>query len=290
MKKNTLALAFSLFVLAGCSDAKASLKDANTALVKVGNTSITKGDIFPALMTQSGMDTVITNARREICNLEIEVTDDIKQEAQNSLEQMKQMYGENFTAYLESIKSTEEDYLNQSVIPSLQASKLPEKYINDNFDEIAEAQQPVKAIVLTFDTEENANAALGALKDGSANAEEIAVQYQLTESGKEMLVTLNDTSYESTVTSVIRSASPEDGWAMIPGSDSSIYLVKIVENQVENMKDEIIEKLASDSGIQDEALAFYFKKYNFKVYDIDLYNAIKETYPTYLGIDSAESK
>ena len=71
---------------------------------------------------------------------------------------------------LEAQGMTEDDYVNELLIPSLQSEKLVGKYIEEHFDEITAAYDPIQATVLTFTTEDDAKAALSALRDGSKDA------------------------------------------------------------------------------------------------------------------------
>ena len=84
-------------MLVGCSDASAKLSDSSTAIFSVGNKTITKGDMFTTMETMSGADTAINDATSTISSLEVEVTDDIKSQAEDTLSTYKSMYGDTFT-------------------------------------------------------------------------------------------------------------------------------------------------------------------------------------------------
>lgn len=51
MKKLVL-LALGALLLAGCSDARASLKDPKTAVFSVGNQTLTKGDMYNFMLAR----------------------------------------------------------------------------------------------------------------------------------------------------------------------------------------------------------------------------------------------
>ncbi|MBR2828960.1 MAG: hypothetical protein IKE68_00245, partial [Solobacterium sp.] len=176
MNTKKLIMASALLVgLCGCTDAQAKLKDSSTAVMAVGSQNITKGEIYSVMSSAYGAGVVINDALARICAAEVEVTDEMRAEAEGSLESMKALYGESLQNYLESSSMTEEDYINEVILPGLQADELPKRYIADNYDALAEKYHPVQATVLDFTSEEDANAALGALRDGSKNAEEAAV-------------------------------------------------------------------------------------------------------------------
>lgn len=285
MKKTNLLLASLLLVtpLAGCSDASAKLKDGSTVLFKIGSTKVTKQDLFGLMNSTAGASTVISNATKIICENEIEVTDDMKADAQTTLDSYKSMYGDTFNSYLQQYSMSEEDYLNENLIPSLQAEKLTEAYIEAEWQKVTELYEPVMATVLDFTDQDLAQAALSALKDGSKSAEEVSNENGCSKDGKSSLYTLNDTDLDSTVMSVITNGTPDDGWSLIPTtSGDKVYLVHVDDNNPDNYRDTVISTLSSASNVSSDATTYFFKKYNFCIYDITVYNAIKSDYPDYL--------
>ena len=121
MKKTNLIMASALLVgLCGCTDAQAKLKDSSTAVMAVGSQNITKGEIYTVLSSAYGANAVINDAVSRICAAEVEVTDEMRTEAEGSLESMKALYGDSFLNYLESSGMSEEDYLNEVILPGQQ--------------------------------------------------------------------------------------------------------------------------------------------------------------------------
>lgn len=286
MKNNTRLLLASLLLitpLAGCSDAQANLKDGGTVLLKVGKEKITKENLFQLMNSTAGASTVIANATKAISEQEVEVTDDMKDNAQNTLDSYKSMYGDTFTTYLEQNNMSEEDYLNRNLIPSLQAEKLTELYIEQNWDNVIELYEPVKATVLEFEDKDSAQSALSALKDGSRTPQEAASENSSTSTGESKLYTLDDTDLDSTVSSVITGGTPDDGWSLVPTtSGDKVYLIRIDDNDPENYRDEVIETLSGKSNVSSDATTYFFKKYGFHIYDITVYNAVSADYPDYM--------
>ena len=290
MKKTVISVSALILLLSGCSDASAKLSDSSTVLMTVGNESITKGEVYSLLNNVSGGSTVINDAMKVICDLEVEVTEDMQTSAQNTYDMYAVLYGDSFTSYLDSYGYTEETYISDVLIPSLQQDELPTKYVEQNFDALVEQYQPVQAIVLTFTTEEDKNTALSELNDGSKTAEEVASEFSLTESGTAEIFTIDDTSYDTSVTSLIRSSTADDGWQEVALEDGSAwYLVKVVETDATAIQDAVTEKLASLSDVQTDATVYFLKKYNFHVYDITVYNQIQESNPDYLVQDATEA-
>ena len=165
--KYLIVSAFAALLLAGCSDASAKLKSANDVVMTVGSATITKGEIYNAMAVSSGGSQIASDAKNAIAKAEIEVTDEIKESAQSTLDLYSSLYGDSFATMLETSGMTQEEYLNDYLIPSLQGEKLVDKYIDEHFDEIAAAYDPVQTTILTFTAKEDAEAALASLRDGS---------------------------------------------------------------------------------------------------------------------------
>lgn len=285
MKNTKLLLASILLItpLAGCSDAQANLKDGSTVLIKVGKEKITKETLFQLMNSTSGAATVIADATKTISSAEVEITDEMKENAENTLASYKSMYGDTFNSYLEQNNMSEDDYLNKNLIPALQAEKLPELYIEQNWKEVTKLYEPVKATVLEFTSSEDANNALSALKDGSKSPAEAASENNSSSTGESTIYTLNDTDLDSTANSVITNGNPDDGWSMVPTTTGdTVYVIRVDDNDPDNFKEEAITKLASIDNISSDANTYFFKKYKFHIYDITIYNAISSDYPDYL--------
>ncbi len=272
--------------LVGCSDAQAKLKDSSTALFSVGSKTVTKGDLYSKMNYTSGASVVTNNATKAISAVEVEITDDMKESAESTLKSYKSLYGDTFTSYLENNNMTEDDYLNNYLIPSLQAEKLPEAYLDQNWDNVVKLYTPVKATLLEFSSSDDAEAALSELKDGSKTASEAASGHNSSSTGESQIYTIEDTDLDSIVRSCITANTPDDGWSEVPASDgSTFYVVKVDDNDPNNFKDECIEKLVEVSQVSSDAITYFFKKYNFHVYDKTIYDAIEEDYPDYLVQD-----
>ena len=284
--KNTskfILIASSALLLAACKDAKAKLPGSQETVMTVGSTAVTKGDLYNIMFLSSGASEAANDSMKVICDAEVEVTDEMKENAQGTLDLYKTMYGDSFQTNLDSMGMTEEEYMNQYLIPNLQNEKLVPKYIEEHFDEIVAAYDPIQATILSFTSEADAKAALSALKDGSKDAATAAKDNNSTSSGTPEIVTINTLSYDTSVLSVIRSSTPDTGWTMIPGMDgSTFYVLKVESTNPADYKEEAISSLSNVSDVSAASTDYYYRKYGFHVYDIDLYNTLKESNPDIL--------
>lgn len=275
---------------AGCTDAQAKLKDSSTALFSVGNKTVTKGDLYAKMNSTSGAAVVTNSATKAISSAEIEITDEMQSSAESTLKSYKSMYGDTFSSYLDNMNMSEDDYLNNYLIPSLQAEQLPKAYLEQNWKNAVKLYTPVKATILEFSSSDDAQAALSELKDGSKTAAEAASGHNSSSTGDSKIYTIEDTDLDSIVRSCINSNSPDDGWSEVPASDGSkFYVVKVDDNDPNNFKDECISTLTSVSQVKSDSTTYFFKKYNFHVYDKTIYDALEKDYPDYLVQDMKDS-
>lgn len=282
MKKINILLAsvLALAPLAGCTDATAKISDAKAALFTIGKTSITKGSVYSLMTSTAGSTTAVNDANKTIAAAEVEVTDEMKTTAQSTLNSYKSLYGDTFTSYLEQQNMTEDEYVNDYLIPSQQAEKLTAKYLDENFDEVCSSYQVVKATILSFTSKDDADAALAELKAGTKTAAEAASGHNSSSTGTSTIYTLESTDVNSMVRTVLNSASPSDAWQLVPeDTANSFALVKVDDNNPSNFKDEAITTLSAISSVSSAATTYFFKKYNFVIYDKTVYDGVKSDHP-----------
>ena len=276
-----------LAMLTGCKDASADINDRDTVMFKVGNQTITKGTVYDMLVQGSASDTVMNGAQKRIAAKEIEITDEIRQNAQETIDMYQEYYGDDFNSYLESMGMTTEDYINTNLIPSIQIEQLSEKYVEEHFDELVSTYKPVKATLLEFSDSADADAALSELKDGSADPAAAASAHNSYSSGTPMVYTIESSSVDSLVRStILNGMTPDDGWVKIPASDGATFvLAKIDDNDPANFREDIISNFRTLADISTASTTYWLNKYNFHVYDITVYEALKAAHPEYLVQD-----
>lgn len=286
--KKILVSACALALLAGCSDASAKVANGSETVMTVGTQTFTKADVYSMMLNSVGGDEVYNDTMAYISEQEVEVTDEMKEEAKNMIDFYNMLYGSQFSEYLKTSGMSEDEYLENVVIPSQRQEALPKKYIEEHFDELVATYDPIQVIVLSFTAEEDAKNALTALKDGSLTAAEAASQNNSSSAGTEEVVTNSSMTYDSAVMSVIRSGTVDDGWVEVPSSDgATFYLVNIVSKTPADFKDAAITALAGITAVTSAANDHYLRTYNFHVYDINIYNSLKENHPELLIQDNA---
>ena len=298
MKKLVKLLLVSLLVLglAGCKDATANVSDKNTVMMTIGKNKITKGDLYQKMMADDAANTVINMALETIANKEIETTDAIKKAGQDKFDGYKKDLTEDGDDFLESLKAmgfdSEEEFLNYCITLAKEEA-LSDKYIEDNFDSLFDKYKPVQARIMFFDgtladssvekAKANAESALAEVK-GGASFSEVAKKYNSKDSlAAETLYTNDDDTLDSNVILYMFSTTTPGLSNVITNKDAKgFYIVQVTNMNKEQIRSNFTTHLKQEDDFADTVHGHFFEKYNFRVYDIDVYNTIKKNYPSYL--------
>ena len=286
------ACALSL-TLAGCKDATAGVSDSKKALITVGNTNITKGDVYNVLKGNSGASTALTMTTNTLYELEgIKVDDNMKKRAEKEFQESLKSSEQKEEDFIKNLKSygieSKEDYFEQYYYPKYKQEALNEKYVNDKKKSVFNTYNPVKVRVLEASSKEKAENALKAVQNGE-NFESAAKKYgdTTTYSGKEE-VYITESSLPQTVFSQMTNVSKNGIISKVIEDTSSgkYYVVQVTEKDTSKFeKDAINTILETSTSLDDTALTYYLEKHKFTIYDIDVYNGIKSANESYIVQD-----
>ncbi len=288
MKKLLGMLCIAMLVMvSGCKDATTSVSNESEMVMRIGNKTITKGDVNALLKTHTGYNSVLQNVIQKILDSEITITEEMETKARENLAKSKESLGENFLSTIEKNGYTdEEDYYKSVSLNSVLRKELTKKYLLE--EKQIEKYHPFKAQMLIAKDQESANKALEEVKNG-ANFEEITKQYgDTSKSDGSTKVYHSGSGLPAVVTEkVTNTAEAKLVEEVITDSVNSVYyIVNIVDYDYKNFADEAVNAVTEKTtSLNDEAIAFYLKKHQFRVYDVDIYNGIKKTNPTYLVQD-----
>ncbi|MDO4466319.1 MAG: hypothetical protein Q4C49_04855 [Bacillota bacterium] len=289
MKKLTLSLLSAAFLLTGCSGANASIQKetGKEVIMTIGSTTITKQDEYDSLKAANVPSEVLSDTRKIIYNKEIKVTDEIKKEANEQLNTIKEMYGEENVE--ETIKAYGYDsvdaYLEDYSIPAVQSDKLVDKYIKENWQMIKKDNKPTLARVLYCDDEGKAKEALDALKKGeefakvfekysSADSTFTSDQMYVSTASEDLPTRLINTLYKSEVGIIDEVFTNE--------SSSGAYVAVLESKSYKDMKQEVKASLQSDTSFSNKVLVHYLKKYNFEIYDQYVFDYFRANTPEFI--------
>lgn len=283
----TLCCAALLFMVAGCSDAKTKLSNGSDALVTVGKTTITKESIYNGLKANGSVTEIVAQITKYICDQEIPVTDEIIAKAKETMAQFKTYIGdEKWESFIgEMGYESEQEYFDDRVILAARSGEIVGNYMENEFEAIKKKYQPVEVEVFETTDEEVAKEVLEKVKKGELTIKEAVEQYDgVTKSfsGDPQVIT-NQGPLPSNVMTNIATVT-EDNTVLntfqFKVDLSAYYVVKVTKVDVD--KEAAIKAISSIGEVSDEAFAFYLDKYNFTVYDIDVFTAFEAQSPNYL--------
>lgn len=286
--KKALLCGGCLMLLAGCSTGQTTLSNGSEKLMTIGNKTIDKEDEYNLIKWVYGPTSAINMVNNMIYDQEIGLTDEIKKEAQETLDQYKEMEG-----FEEQIKAmgyeSAEDYMNKVLVRPLQKSALQEKYFSEAKQEIIDQFDPVLAIIIETDSQDNADKALAALKEGQDGGK-VGAQYASEDAsytGLEEIITTENTALPTPLLNAILDATQDGVLNEVYTNDTSTddkiyYVAKVVSRDYDKNLPMIIKALSSNSEIAQDSQVFYLKKYDFEVHDQDLFDYYKVMNPEYL--------
>ncbi|RRC93118.1 hypothetical protein EII25_02605 [Erysipelotrichaceae bacterium OH741_COT-311] len=290
MKKLTILLT-SLLILSGCGkNASANISFANDELLTVGNTKITKGEIYQTLKNSGSSFYIIEEATDYFIEKEITNNDALMEKALGELENIKKLYGDNFSSIISSYGyASEEEFVKNTILQQLQVQELNNVYLNENLQTYLDSYLPKKAQIMTFDNLDTAQNAYVALTEGK-DFKEIASQMNSSSNPDELIYTSKSLLASPIKFYLDKAETVGLSEVLIDAENTKYYLVNITSVDPTTYKDEFIESIAHDQEVVQSALSYYFKKYNFTLYDIDIYQQFKESYPTYLNQKEINNK
>lgn len=286
--KKLLVVCLCLMFFVGCSDASAAVTNGNDTIVSVGGKKVTKEQIYEILRDQDAGETVLTLINNYIASKEVTLTSEIEAEAKAELATAIDDMGDSLDAFLDyyGYESTDA-YYEKEVLPATLYSHLPEVYIQENWDAVVEYYFPTMARMLETTTSEAANAARAELMDGKS-FDEVAKKYSTNSNaiynGTEQLYSRNDSStLSSYVVDFLRNAEgPTLSAVLSNDAADKFYIVQITEKNPNQYSEAAIADIKESTELDADMMAYYCKKYDLRIYDINLYNIFQDYYPTYL--------
>ncbi len=281
-------------LLAGCKDATATVSNPKEMLIKIGNVTVTKGDVYAEMMKDDASNTVVNLALKQIANAEVETTDDIKKEAQSTYDDYKaqiESTGVDFETGLKQYGYASAEEFMDYCISTVKADRLLDKYIDENWDKLVEENKPVKAKMIWVDgsngmedAQKEANEAIALLKSGVSFAEVSEKYNDRPAYAEEKLYTLanNSTLDYNVLQFMLNTTTPTLSEAIQANTGSAYYVVQVTNTNINQMKDEFIAAYKEMTNTRDTVFHNYFKAHKFTIYDIDVFNTVKANYPSYL--------
>ena len=279
--------AAGLLFLAGCSGATASVSDPDKELMTIGDVTYTRGQEYEYIKKSTGPNLVMQMAEEVIYDKEVPVTDEIRKQAEDNYNEYAKT-SDNLESYIQSMGYKDrQDYIDKVLIPAVQAEKLLTKWFTDAQEEIVQEYKPSRAQIIQTDSKDSADKALQALKDGKS-AQDVAGQYQMegtSYNGTAAIVTTMDTVLPTRLINTLSSAESKAGVVneVFENDDKTQFFVAVlVSNNYDDIKGELESTLKNDSTVTEKCLVSYLTKYDFRVFDQDIFDYLHVNYPQYL--------
>ena len=253
------------------------VKDGDSAVVKTGDVTITKDDLYEYFLDNDGLNMTLNSAINYVADQEITGEDAINSKVEELKQQYLQYAG---TSDLETYAKdagyeSENDFVKQILEPNAKIQLLQEKYVEDNFKSLV---KEYKVKYLTVDTESQA---LKIIKD--CTSEESFTNYFNENSGTDAgLVTKESSSVDSKIIKKLDKFTKDGIYAKaIKTSESKYAIVWVYNTDKSNLKDEIKKSLTSISNFSTKCETSYLRKYNFDVYEPSIKKKIKKSSKNY---------
>lgn len=283
--KKILSVLLLLAILAGCSNAYVNVSNPKESLIEVGDSEFSKEALFNLMKNQDPASLVIEMAKKQITEKKMPINDDITALAQKELDRIKEIFGDTFLDTLAVYGfESEADYLEKALIPQIQQEKLTQKYIKDNMEAMVEVYKPKKVRIAEFDDADKATEAISALQAGQSFEDVVKeLSTSLTYDGDIQLVH-SETNLPTSIKQFINAASVPTLSSKPIEEDSTkkAYVIQVVEVNTSSFEDELLQDLGRLNSANERMFVTYFQEGNFKVFDKQVYDGIKASYPDYL--------
>lgn len=303
MKKINLLIIVLIIsaILTGCGNKTAKVSDENSVLIQFGNTKITKADLYEEMTEADGGATVINLIEKYILDKEVETTDEIKEQANTRLADIKEQMDGDLSNVLKSYGFETEEELLEQIVYAVKSDLLIDRYITEKTDDIFKEYAPFKAkmIYVEINTEEDAEGtkakeeaqkALDALKAGTDFAT-VAEEYSDKASLAEETLYNSNSSIDYNVLKFAQTIdSPSLSDVIASNDKKGYYICQVTVTNREQLKDDFFAALKKDTDFTAEIDTYYFRQHNFTVYDVLTESYLEKNYPTYLKPETDSSE
>lgn len=293
-KKTALSVLMMSSILTGCAGAQTSVKKGDSTLFQVGDTVVTKQQVYDTIKYNKGTSYSIEKIKQKIEKLEIKNEDQINKSISILYNQYEEYYGkeESFESQVKNSGYKDVNEFKKKVLrPQVLEELLMEKYANKHIDKYLKQYKPVIAKVLAVEGEDAAKKAAKKLK-GGASWDDVYTKY-----------TSQNSSYQNTkkvLTTSDSDLNPDDIKALYKNkktgvmtkvytpsnSDSTTrYLINVISCDAtsdEYYADFINQLKSLDSNFEKNLWKHYLKKHNFEIHDQDVFDIIRVDNPEYL--------
>ena len=293
-KKTALSVLMLSSILTGCAGAQTSVKKSDSTLFQVGDTVVTKQQVYDTVKYNKGASYSIEKIKEKIEKIEVKDEDQIKKRIDILYKQYEEYYGkeESFESQVKNSGYKDVDEFKKKVLrPQVLEELLMEKYANKRIDKYLKQYKPVIAKVLAVEGEDAAKEAVKELKSG-ASWDDVYTKYASQSSSYQntkKVLTTSDSDLNPDDIKTLYKNKKEGVMTKVyspSNSDSTTrYLINVVSCDAtsdEYYADFINQLKSLDSNFEKNLWKHYLKKHNFEVHDQDIFDIIRVDNPEYL--------
>lgn len=282
MKKIYPVLLFTgLLALTGCSDKYTNVSNSSEVVMSVNKVKYTRGDIYEMIQSYN-VDSFVVNQAKLLLNSTIEITDDMKAEAE--VKYTNALGTSDETPFLtDAGYATKEEYIENEIYPTLQEAVAVKAYVSENYDTLASDALLKKVRIIEVSSESDGEAAIKAIQEG-ATFDSVAETYNVstTYTGAEVISTTDTAASAANImptqvaTDISALTTPQLMTSVISDSTTSkLFVVQVTATSPGVFKDAGVDFLASLTTYVDKYYAATLPAAGFKVYDKGIYDAVK---------------
>lgn len=282
----TTSLILASLLLVGCKQSSAPVSEANNIIIKNGNKSYSKQDLFEDMKGQDYGPLVVGKLANQIALKEGFTAEELEQAVNQQLSELKNAYKENYEVLLKNYGG--ENSLRKIILGNLSQAKLFEKYLQNNLESFTQEYSPVKAQIVYFDSNEVAQEFIQQVKAGG-DFEKLAIEKGFAVDAGAKVYTDKDTDVLYEIKAYFNDETmnglSEPLVAMTTTTDSTgnkietarYYVVNILERNVEKFSNEFITMLQTKVA-PTEALSYYFNEHEVHFHDQRTYDLLVQQY------------
>ena len=189
---------------------------------------------------------------------------------------------------LEYVKSNGFDsidsYKAEMIEPSVKQTLMIQKYIEENFDTLAEKYGYAYIRYFSVDNESDAISYIGKIDNGEMTFEDAANEATGSVPDKKLTYTKASTSTVDSSIAKMSTSFTTEGMYSVPValSDGKYAVINVMDTDRQANKDAIVTSLLAITDVTSEAEAHYLKAYQFEVFEKGLTEDIKGINENYL--------
>ena len=290
--KKTMIIAAVALLLSGCTSNKTTITSKvtggdNIAVKTENGIELTKQKIYESLLSTYGANKVVNEALLKAANIEVTDTEAIDNKVNETIKSYTDMLGGE-DKLLEYVKSNGYDSLDsykaEMIEPSVKQTLMIQKYIEENFDTLAEKYGYAYIRYFSVDNESDAISYISKIDNGEMTFEDAANEATNSVPDKKLTYTKASTSTVDSSIAKMSTSFTTAGMYSVPValSDGKYAVINVMDTDRQANKDAIVTSLLAVTDVTSEAEVHYLKTYQFEVFEKGLVEDIKGINENYL--------